>query len=343
MGLGHGVFPPKDEDLTVGDSRQRYRRLPGCRRGLIFSASLLTGADCLLSVKSERFHERYKRFYFRDIQAIVITKVPRFPVSTRAMALAALVLTGILFARVRAPGLTVWLWLLLAALGACWLYVSMARSCTCRLYTAVSREDLPSLYRTWTARRALAELEQRIAQVQGVFTQSWTDAADYRSPGPVGAADPSSQGGRSALTRSRTLASDIFLASLFADAVAVSLDLRSPNPLLAGLSAGLTVVQLASAIWIFVQHHHGLLRTAMQRLAIAALVFIGAITYAQAFADSFEAALAGARRAPMALTSHPLSGAVRPIYCVGVVLLGIAGLVLSFRSTEPQEPPVMSG
>ena len=186
-------------------------------------------------------------------------------------------------------------------------------------------------------------MEQRIAQVQGVFTQSWTDAAEYRSPGPAGAADPSSPGGRSVLARSRTLATDIFLASLFADAIAVLLDLRSPNALLSGLSAGLTVVQLASAIWIFVQHNRGLLRTAMQRLAIAALVFVGAVTYAQAFADSFEAAMAGARRAPMAITSHPLSGAIRPIYCGGVVLLGIAGLVLSFQSTEPQEPPVTSG
>ena len=84
--LGRRLSGDEVEDLTVADSRQRYRKLPGRRRGFIFSASLWTGADHLLSVKSTRFQEHYKRFYFRDIQAIVITRVPRFVISTRAVA-----------------------------------------------------------------------------------------------------------------------------------------------------------------------------------------------------------------------------------------------------------------
>jgi hypothetical protein len=346
MGVGHGVLPAKDEDLIVADSCQRYRKLPGRRRGLIFSASLWTGPDCLLSVRSERLHDHYKRYYFRDIQAIVITKVPRFLISTRALALAVLVLIAILIVRVRAPGLTVWLvwlWLLLAAFAACWLYLSVAHSCTCRLYTAVSRDNLPSLYRTWTVRKVLAELEQRIAQVQGVSTESWADAADFRSPGPAGAAEPALPGGRAAPAPSRTLASDIFLVSLFADGVAVAMGLRSPNPFLSELSAGLTVVQLVTGIWIFVEHHKGALRTAMQRLAIAALIFIGVATYAQAFADAYEAARAGAQRVPVSIGPHPPYGAIRPVYSVGVVLLAIAGLVLSFKSNGPREPPAAGG
>jgi hypothetical protein len=315
----------------VADARPIYRKLPGRRRGFIISASLWTGADHMLSVRSARFQERYKRFYFRDIQAMVITKVPRFVVSTWVAAVAVLLLTGVLIVRALLPALTGWFWLLPAALAGVWIYISAAQSCTCRLYTAVSREDLPSIYRMWTARKALAVLEQRIAQVQGVFTQDWAEAADVRVLGPAELASRHAADGRPlAAARSRTWVSDIFLASLLADAVATMVLIRSPIPWLANVSVALTVVQIASAIGIFVQKYRGMLRTGMQRLAIAALLFIGGITYAQMISDAMGAALAG-KRDPFAVRARPRSGIVRPIYSGGAALLAIAGFVLSFK------------
>jgi len=315
----------------MADTRQIYRKLPGSRRGVIFSASLWTGVDHLLSVKSAKFQEQYKRFYFRDLQAIVITKVPRWVVSTPVLAAAVLLLTGVLFVRVLLPALAGWLWLLLAALSGVWIYISLAQSCTCRLYTAVSREDLASVYRMWTARKALTELEQRIAQVQGVFTENWAEAVEMRALGPPELASPHATSGRPpAAARSRTWVSDIFLSSLFADAVAAYYLTRSPISWLADVSVALTVVQVASAIGIFVQKYRGILRTGMQRLAIVALLFIGGITYAQMIADAMHGALAG-RRGPMAIRARPRSGIVRPIYSGGAALLAIAGFVLSFK------------
>jgi hypothetical protein len=328
--------------LTAADSGQRYQKLPGHRRGFISSASLWTGADHLLSVKSDRLLENYKRFYFRDIQAIVVTEVPRFPVSTRALALGALLLIAMLIARLRAPALTSWLGLLAAGLAACWIYISAAHSCACRLYTAVSREDLPSLYRTWTARKVVAELERRIAQAQGVFTESWADAADLCSPGPLELPGRAATGRRPPAARSRTLASDLFLASLFADAIAAGFQIGSPRPLLTAISACLTALQLASAIWMFVQHYRDMLSTAMQRLAIVTLVFIGGVLYVQTFADSLQAALAG-RRGPIAMRAFTYSETARPIYIGGVLVLGLTGLVLSFKSFEPEPPPAITG
>jgi hypothetical protein len=318
--------------VTVADARPIYRKLPGRRRGFIISASLWTGADHILSVRSARFQERYKRFYFRDIQAIVVTRVPRFVVSTTVLTAALVLLpTGFLFVRALLPALTGWLWLLVAALTGMWIYISASQSCSCRLYTAVSREDLPSIYRMWTARKALAELEQRIAQVQGVFTQDWAEAADVRVLGPAELASHHATDGRpTAAARSRTWVSDIFLASLFADAVATMVLKRSPIPWLANVSVALTVVQIASAIGIFVQKHRGMLRTGMQRLAIVALLFIGGITYAQMISDAMGAALAG-KRDPFAVRARPRSGIVRPIYSGGAALLAIAGFVLSFK------------
>jgi hypothetical protein len=313
----------------VADSRQIYRGLPGRRRGFIRSASLWTGADHLLSVKSSRFQEQYKRFYFRDIQAIVITRVPRFAISPRLLA-AALVAMGVVIFSARLAGVAGWLWLAMAALAAGWIYISAAQSCTCRLYTAVSREDLPSLYRVWTARKALAELEGRIAQVQGVFTQDWAEAADLRALGPTDAAGAHGTAGEwPAAAPRRTWISDIFFASLLADAGVTAMLMRSASPWLANLSVGLTVIQIAAAIGIFVQRNRGVLRAGIQRLAIAALIFIGGITYAQMIGDAFESARAGKRAA--VVRPRPRSGIVRPIYSGGAALLAIAGFVLSFK------------
>jgi hypothetical protein len=317
--------------LTVAETRQTYRKLPGRRRGFIFSASLWTGADHLLSVKSTRIQEQYKRFYFRDIQAIVVTRSPRWVISTPVFGVGALLLIAILIMRTLLPMLTGWLWLMLAALTAAWIYVSAAQSCTCRLYTAVSREELPSIYRMWTARKALGELEQNIAKVQGVFTESWAEAVDLRALGPaVPAGTLAAIGRRSVTAHSRTWVSDIFLASLFADAVVTALQIESRSPWLANLSMPLTVVQMASAIGIFVQRYRGTLRIGMQRLAIAALLFIGGITYAQMIGDAMNAAMAG-RRGPVVVRARPRSGLVRPIYSGGAALLAIAGFVLSFK------------
>jgi hypothetical protein len=161
-------------------------------------------------------------------------------------------------------------------------------------------------------------------------------------PGRPIAPGHAAPGRRPAARRSRTLASDLFLASLFADAIATGFEIGSPSAFLTAVSAGLTALQLAGAIWIFVQHSRGILSTAMQRLAIATLVFIGGLLYVQAFADSVQAALAG-RRGPVAVRAFARSETIRPIYIAGVLLLGLTGLVLSFKSFEPEPPPAITG
>jgi hypothetical protein len=231
--------------------------------------------------------------------------------------------------RLRLPAVTEWLWLLAALLVAGWLFISWKQSCTCRLYTAVSREDLPSLCRIWSARQALAELERHISQVQGVFTEDWAAAADARSLGPARPADAPNSAAPT-VARRRTWVSDVFLASLLADAALTAYLIRSPIPLLANVSVALTLVQIAAAIGIFVQRHRGILRTGMQRLAIATLLFIGVTTYAQMMGDAFQDALAGRRRMLPVQPRRP-SGMVRPIYSGGAALLALAGFVLSFK------------
>src|ERR1035438_5773729 len=62
-------------------SSEKYRRLPGRRWSPGSSASLWMGSDHILLVKSAWFREEYKRFYLRDIQAIVVAPGSRFYIS----------------------------------------------------------------------------------------------------------------------------------------------------------------------------------------------------------------------------------------------------------------------
>src|SRR5580704_15159324 len=65
-----------------------YRKLPGRRRGFIQKSSVWAGPDHLLLVRGSRFRDEYKRFYYRDVQAIAVARAPRFHISTRAAAIA---------------------------------------------------------------------------------------------------------------------------------------------------------------------------------------------------------------------------------------------------------------
>ncbi len=146
-----------------------YRKLPGRRSGFLHGANLWIADDHILAVKSLRFREEYKRFYLRDIQAIVVADRPRFHISTRAAIIAALWLAVSIAAWNRAPWVPAVMLSAATCLVGSWLYVSYFRSCSCRIHTAVSRDVLPSIYRTWIARQFLAEVEPLIWQVQGVL------------------------------------------------------------------------------------------------------------------------------------------------------------------------------
>ena len=131
------------------------------------------GSDHLLLVKSARLREEYKRFYFRDIQAIVTAAAPRFHISTRSALIAVLWICALaavngLERRFNVPFATwVW-WTVSVALVLSWIYISAVDSCRCRIYTAVSSEELPSLYRTWTARRFLEKVEPNWRRRRGL-------------------------------------------------------------------------------------------------------------------------------------------------------------------------------
>jgi hypothetical protein len=130
-----------------------YRRLPGTRRGVIARASAWAGEDHILLVEGSRVSETYKRVYFRDVQALLITKRNRFVIQTPWFLFlpALVVLLYRLPAEWQITGITAGV-LVLAAL--VYLYVaSVFYSCRFYIATAVGNVQVGSVFRVWQARR----------------------------------------------------------------------------------------------------------------------------------------------------------------------------------------------
>jgi len=325
--------------MTVEAERLPYRKLPGRRRGILRGASLWLAPDHLLSVKSLRFREEYKRFHLRDVQAIVIAQAPRFHISTRAIAVACLWLIAFLAARNLEPWIPAALWSAAVCLVGAWLFVSLARSCRCLIYTAVSSEELPSIYRTWTARQLLSALEPRIRELQGTLEGDWPEALEGRDVGPPGSVRPIPRDTPAVILSNtpaaadphpaapgRTAVSDVFLASLFGQALLNLATLHSLTRTTQWIWYALACVQIGAAILIFVQYYRGVIHASMQKLAITSLIAMGVSYY-------FRQVLEGASRANSSLglaqLSQPAYTVIREVDAAICVLLGIVGAALS--------------
>jgi hypothetical protein len=134
-----------------------YQRLPGARRRPLRKATLWLSSDHILAVDSRRFTEDYKRYYFKDIQAIVVTQMS--VVTSRTIDLAVLIVMGFLTflgAKIAAG---------LILLGYV-IHKLMGPKCACHLITAVSSDKLPSLNRVRTAGKALGIIQPLVEQAQ---------------------------------------------------------------------------------------------------------------------------------------------------------------------------------
>ncbi|QTA86850.1 hypothetical protein [Desulfonema magnum] len=147
---------------------KEYRRLPGKKRGFFGYNVLYLGSDHLLSVYSTSFSEDYKRFYYKDIQAIIIRKTAIGKISN---IVACLSLAGFILLLFTEPpffdkiiGITGGLFFLCLLIN--WL---KGPTCICHLRTAVQMEKLPSLHRVKTARKVITLLRPKIEEVQGIL------------------------------------------------------------------------------------------------------------------------------------------------------------------------------
>ena len=141
-----------------------YRRLPGVKRNPFRKATLWIAGDHILAVNSFRFTEEYRRYYLKDIQAIILRQTSGATAASRVLnAVVIVALLAIVVLRRQ----TLWLAIPAALLLAGFLILRMrGPACVCHVITAVSRDKLPSLYRLKTAEKALRILQPLIEQAQ---------------------------------------------------------------------------------------------------------------------------------------------------------------------------------
>jgi len=322
----------------------RYKRLPGRKRGIFHGASLWLGDDHLLAVSGWRFTEDYKRYYYRDIQALVVTRERR------------LVMPLPWVVAVLAAGVTAWVasarsvsWLaegcgeLLVVLALYLLIVSLWQSCRCRIQTAVSREELPSLYRVWSARKAVAILEGRIGEVQGMLVEGWmASIPQYSAPLSAGASDQADPRGglemppgaveKPVPVRRRTSVVELALyASLALGGVGL---LYAPT---GALWTVILAVQVLLGVGVLVSGRlHGGARSATI-LAVLVVALAGAVAYADNFISAFRQAQANPRRIQFTVKPEDLGRTplLNQIYAGGcVVLFAAGGLSVLLRRKE---------
>lgn len=313
--------------------RVKYERLPGCRRGIIRGASVWQGPDHLLLIRSWRFREEYKRYYMGDIQSIAIAAAPRFHLSTRSIGIGILWLIAISIATARSSAWAITLlWVVAAALVGAWIYISASCSCICRIYTAVSGDDLPSVYRSWTARKFVQSVEPRIAAAQGSIDEGWAEAVEARRIGPaeegpsvhVPGASNAAPVATETTGQSATLAI-CFVAANIVDAVFSYAAPGKPSGVLTAVGYSIVVVEMVLAIALLVRHARGRHWPAMRNLSIALILVTGVVWYSQQVLIGFLTAMAAAGRAQPGTT---LNRAFHDFDIAAHLVIGVVGLAL---------------
>jgi hypothetical protein len=147
-----------------------YKRLPGRSRQLFNASSLWDGKDHLLQVNSHGVTESYRRFFYRDIQALVICQTKGHIISTIVLGLLAAA-TGIPVAFLPVEVAVVFGFFAGVFLIAVLINVLRGPTCRATLRTAVQTQDLPSLNRVRTARKLLGLLQPRIMAAQQEIEQ----------------------------------------------------------------------------------------------------------------------------------------------------------------------------
>jgi hypothetical protein len=166
-----------------------YRRLPGRARTPLGSDTLWVGEDHLLLVELRGFTETYRRFYFRDVQAIILRRTDRAATVGILLGVLGLVFVGVAtgagpFWNVFWGGVSGLLFLGLA------LNVALGPTCSCVLRTALQTVTLRSLGRLRRARSVIGRLRPHIELAQGTLTPEDILARDRAAHGVETAAAP---------------------------------------------------------------------------------------------------------------------------------------------------------
>ena len=148
------------------DSTPLYRRLPGMGSAGMQRYRLWLAPDHLLQVASTALGEHYKRFYFADIQALVVRRTIGWIVGIVVCLLLTALFAAFILTVDETAGriaLAVVAGIFLAILG---IHLALGPTCAVTVRTAVQSEQLYSLRRLRTAHKVLARLRPLIEEAQ---------------------------------------------------------------------------------------------------------------------------------------------------------------------------------
>jgi hypothetical protein len=145
-----------------------YRRLPGTGYQVLGRRiQLWEGADHLLLVEWDGHREYYKRFDYRDIQALMIRKTNAFMIRNAIFGALFCIFGALAIGTTELEG-RIFLLVISGIVGLI-LFANAIRgpSCRCSIRTAVQTNELLSLTRIRSTRKVLGRLRPRIAAAQG--------------------------------------------------------------------------------------------------------------------------------------------------------------------------------
>jgi hypothetical protein len=174
---------------------REYRRLPGRgvrRQGIATAARtrLWLARDHLLAVDYQWYSEDYKRFYFRDIQAVILRKTRTGRTINEVLTPLTCIVLALALSLTIAGGpdelaFGMFWWIIGAVLLAFLVAnILLGPTCRCHLKTAVQTEELPSLRRLRRARKVLARVRPLIVAAQGELTLGEIAARMGQATGP---------------------------------------------------------------------------------------------------------------------------------------------------------------
>jgi len=165
--------------MTTED--QEYVRLPGRGQTSSFFSrtrcTLWLARDHLLQVElSAGYQESGRRFYFRDIQSLILVKTKRWQIINLILGTLTgglLLLTAALAKATKGSGGGEVALLIAGGIFGLILLVNLLAgpTCMCHLKTAVQEEELPSLRRLRRARKIIGRLQPLIEQAQGMVSR----------------------------------------------------------------------------------------------------------------------------------------------------------------------------
>ena len=152
----------------MADAPILYKKLPGTGSSALARIRLWEGPDHLLVVTSWPSGEGYRRFFYRDIQAIIVRQTARRLWINILLLVFALITVGpILTLDIGSIGERI----LAAIVAGIWLVFILINSlmgggCETLIQTAIQTERIASLGRQTTVQKVLARIQPRILEAQ---------------------------------------------------------------------------------------------------------------------------------------------------------------------------------